>query len=212
MTAIPPGYAGPPGQAGPAVSRVETEAGPTRSGPDGRRTARLHPLIALLVAQLVVGVLLGLIWLSWAPRTLSYLLDNGNGGSLIIPDESESQVAGDGRFVVLSVLAGLAFGLIAWRLRRLRGPLTLAVLGVGSVLGSLLARTTGQLLSGGKNTAPLNTAFHPRLSLHASAALWLQALFAVLLYTALVGLSSDQHLGRGEPRPEPEPGPALTAG
>jgi hypothetical protein len=117
----------------------------------------------------------------------------------VIPNESESQIAGDGRFVVLSVIAGLLFGLLAWRLRGIRGPVTTGVLAGSSVLSSVLAMFTGKLLSGGSNSSALNTAFHPKLILHASAALWVQALFAVLVYTALVGISADQTLGRGTP-------------
>ncbi|MDQ2836379.1 MAG: DUF2567 domain-containing protein [Actinomycetota bacterium] len=160
-----------------------------------------RPLIMLVAAQLVTGALIGLIWLSWAPKAVSYLLSDGNGGSLVIPDESEAQVAGDGRFVVLTLIAGLLFGLLAWRLRSARGPLTVAVLGVGSVLGSLLAMLTGRLLSGGTNSAAINTAFHPPLTLHATAALWLQALLAVLVYTALAGMSSDPGLGASPKAP-----------
>jgi hypothetical protein len=159
----------------------------------GRR--RLAPLAALLAAQLAAGVAVGLIWLWWAPSAVSYLLSDGSGGSLVIPDESEAQVAGDGRFVALTMLAGVLFGLLAWTVRRLRGPLVIAVLGVGSLLGSTLAMATGRWLSGGTASPAVNTAFHPKLTLHASSALWLQALAAVLVYTALVGLSGDPSLG-----------------
>lgn len=163
-------------------------------------------LVLLLAGQLVTGVVIGLIWLGWAPRAVSYFVSDGNGGSLVIPEESEAQVAGDGRFVLLTVLAGLAFGLIAWQLRRQRGRLTMVVLGLGALLSSLLARFTGQLLSGGSKTAPINTAFHPPLALHASAAIWLQPLLAVLVYTVLVGLASDPALGRaGVPAPAGPP-------
>jgi hypothetical protein len=161
--------------------------------PAGRR--RLLPLAALLAAQLVAGVAIGLIWLWWAPSAVSYLLSDGSGGSLVIPDESEAQVAGDGRFVALTMLAGVLFGLLAWTMRRLRGPVAIAVLGVGSLLGSALAMGTGRWLSGGTASPALNTAFHPKLALHASSALWLQAFAAVLVYTALAGLSGDPTLG-----------------
>jgi hypothetical protein len=167
-----------------------------------------RPLLVLVFAQLVTGVVFGLIWLKWAPSTLSYFLSNGNGGSFVIPSEAESQIAGDGRFVVLSVIAGLLFGLLAWRVRGIRGPVTIGVLAVSSMLSSVLAMFTGKLLSGGSNPSAINTAFHPKLSLHASAALWVQALFAVLVYTALVGISADQTLGQGAPA-EPAPAEAL---
>jgi hypothetical protein len=70
---------------------------------------------------------------------------------------------------------------------------------VGGVLSSLLARAVGQLLSSAPAAAKVNSAFTPRLSLHAVPALWVQAFFAVLGYLALVGLSADPELGRPAP-------------
>lgn len=168
------------------------------------RTAIRLSLASLVVGQLLTGLVLGLVWLSWAPQTQSYLLSNGTGGSFVIPAESESQVAGDGRYVVLSVLAGLVFGLLAWRLRSVRGPVVVVVLAVSSVLSSLLMVGTGRLFASGSGAVSVNSAFHPRLTLHAGAAIWLQALFAVLVYTVFVGLSSDPSLGRGDSEAVPE--------
>jgi hypothetical protein len=155
----------------------------------------LRPFGALFAGQLVAGLLIGLLWRLWAPSSVSYLLSNGAGGSIVIPDESEAQIAGDGRFVLLSLLAGALFGLFGWTVRRYRGPVMAAVLAVGSLLGSVLAMATGRLLSGGTGSPALNTAFHPRLVLHASAALFVQAFIAVLVYTVLAGLSRDPALG-----------------
>jgi len=169
----------------------------------GRRG--LMPLGALLAAQLAAGVAIGLVWLWWSPSAVSYLLPDDSGRSVVIPDESEAQVAADGRFVVLTILAGVLFGLLAWTVRRLRGPLAIAVLGAGSLLGSVLAMATGQWLSGGTVSPAVNTAFHPKLALHASSALWLQALAAVLVYTSLVGLSVDPTLGTLDERPVQPP-------
>jgi hypothetical protein len=117
----------------------------------------------------------------------------------VVPGESESQIAGDGRFVLLSVLAGVVFGALAWRLRSRRGPLPLALLAVAGVLSSVLARAVGELLSSG-SARHLNAAFTPQLSLHSFAPLWVQAFFGVLVYTALAGLSSDPELDRAADR------------
>jgi hypothetical protein len=125
----------------------------------------------------------------------------------VIPDESEAQIAGDGRFVLLSLLAGLLFGLFAWTVRRHRGPMMAAVLAAGSLIGSVLAMVTGRLLSGGTGSPALNTAFHPRLTLHGSAALFVQAFVAVLAYTVLAGLSRDPALGLAEGPTDPALGP-----
>ena len=161
-------------------------------------------LLRLVLAQQLIGVALGLVWVFWSPSSVSYLLDAGNGTGVVVPAQSEAQVAGDGRYAVLTILAGLAFGLLAWRLRSSRGLAVLGVLTVSSLLGSLLALATGQLFSRGEHTTTLNTAFHPALVLHGTAEVFLQALFAALVYTVFVGLSGDRQLGRDDDRPAEE--------
>lgn len=163
-------------------------------------------LLRLVLAQQLISVALGLVWVFWSPSSVSYLLDAGNGTGVVVPAQSESQVAGDGRYALLTILAGLAFGLLAWRLRDSRGPAVLGVLTLSSLLGSLLALATGQLLSRGQHTSTLDTAFHPALVLHGTAEVFLQALFAALVYTLFVGLSGDRQLGRDDqPQPEEQP-------
>ena len=158
-------------------------------------------LVMLVLAQQLTGLLLGLIWLAWAPSSVSYLLDIGNGTGAVVPAPTEAQVAGDGRYAMLTALAGLLFGLLGWRMRGNRGPVTLVVLAASSLLGSLLALATGQLLSTGQHASALNTAFHPSLVLHGTALVFLQALLAVLAYTVCAGLSSDRELGRSPDLP-----------
>jgi hypothetical protein len=167
---------------------------PARSGRSWR------PLALLVTAQLLAGVLAGLVWRMTAPSTVSYLLSGGNGKPpFVIPDESESQIAGDGRFVLLSVLLGVVFGLVAWRLRTDRGPVVLGALAVAGLLSSVLARAVGELLSTGSAHRQLNAAFTPQLSLHAVPALAIQAFFGVLVYTARAGLSADPELTDRDP-------------
>ncbi|HTZ45169.1 MAG TPA: hypothetical protein VMB79_15025 [Jatrophihabitans sp.] len=190
-----------------SVMQAEPRPGGTdRALPDRRA------LSILVVGQLLAGVLAGLIWLAWSPSSVSYLLDAGNGTGIVVPAESESQIAGDGRYVLLTAVAGLVFGLLVWRLRASRGRLVLAILAVSSLLASLIALGTGELLSGRHRPGRLNTAFHPQLVLHATAAVFVQALVAVLLYTVLVGLASDQSLGRDEPGPAPSHAGTAPAG
>lgn len=166
------------------------------AGPDGPTPrASLRPLVLLVAAQLLCGALAGLAWWAWSPRTLSYLISGASGQPpFVVPDESESQVAGDGRFVLMSIGLGMVFGLVAWRLRALRGPAVLATLAAAGLLSSLLARTVGELLPSGIPARQVDAAFHPQLTLHSPAALAVQAFFSVLVYTALAGLSADGDL------------------
>jgi hypothetical protein len=154
-----------------------------------------RPLALLVAAQLLAGVLAGLVWRAWSPHSVSYLISGGQGRpDFVVPVESESQIAGDGRFVLLSIGLGMVFGLAAWRLRANRGPVVLAALAVVGVLSSVLARTVGELLPSGSPARRVDAAFAPQLSLHSLPALAVQAFFGVLVYTALVGLSADPDL------------------
>ncbi|HEY0169074.1 MAG TPA: DUF2567 domain-containing protein [Jatrophihabitans sp.] len=172
---------------------------PAPDASNARRARRSWRPLALLVAgQLLAGALVGLVWHAWAPPTLSYLVAGADGKpAFVVPQESESQIAGDGRFVLLSVLLGLVFGLLAWRLRAHRGPAVLAALAGAGVLSSVLACAVGEALSGSGPARKLNAAFAPELSLHSWPALAVQAFFAVLVYTALAGLSGDPDLQSG---------------
>lgn len=160
------------------------------------RPARALALLA--AAQLLAGLLAGVVWRLTSPSAVSYLLSGADGKPpFVVPDESESQIAGDGRFVLLSIALGMVFGLVAWRLRVQRGPIVLGTLAVAGLLSSLLARGVGELLSTGSADRQLDAAFTPQLSLHALPALAVQAFFAVLVYTARAGLSADPDLGDG---------------
>jgi hypothetical protein len=178
----------------PAAGLLTTEQAVPGAGP-GRPTRSWRPLAILAAVQLLAGLLAGLVWRFTAPSTVSYLISGGDGKpAFVIPDEGESQIAGDGRFVLLSIALGMVFGLAAYRLRAIRGPIVLGVLAAIGLLSSVLARAVGELLSTGSADRKLDAAFTPQLSLHAVPALAVQAFFAVLVYTARAGLSSDPDL------------------
>ncbi|MDQ1730535.1 MAG: hypothetical protein QOK10_694 [Pseudonocardiales bacterium] len=150
------------------------------------------PWAIVFGGQLLLGLIAGLIWLAWAPKTVGYLIPGANNATLFIPDESENQIAGDGRYCLLTVIVGAAAALLAWYLlRHRRGPLTLTALALSSLLSSLLARWIGEVLSSGHNTGALRTAIQPTLTLHALPLLLVQSFVAVLVYTALAGFNSD---------------------
>jgi hypothetical protein len=183
-----------------ATLRTDAEAGEARPSQPRRADQSLRPLALLVAAQLLAGVLAGLVWRATAPSTVSYLLSGADGKPpFVIPDESESQIADDGRFVLLSIALGMVFGLAAWRLRMVRGPIVLGALAAAGLLSSVLARAVGELLSTGSGHRQLDAAFTPQLSLHALPALAIQAFFAVLVYTARAGLSSDPDLADPDP-------------
>jgi uncharacterized membrane protein YeaQ/YmgE (transglycosylase-associated protein family) len=156
---------------------------------------RWRPLLWLAAAQLLSGVLIGLIWLQWAPTTIAYVVPGEANTTFLIPDEVESQFAGDGRFGVLCALVGIVAGVVAWRFKSNRGPFAVMTLAAAGVLSSILARWMGSQFASGSTTGALGTAIHPPLSLHSISMLWVQSFMAVLAYTALAGLSNDFTLG-----------------
>lgn len=179
------------------------EAADRPAGGDRRWRARLapqlRPRLALLFAQLLGGVALGLLWAWWSPRSVAYVVQISAGHTALVPPESESQVAADGRFVVLSAIIGVAFGVAAWLTRRVRGPVTVVCLAAGAVLSSLVAAGVGHLVSSGSGSGAVNTVVTQKLALHGVSWLWVQAFCAVLVYVAIAGLLADPTLGRSAP-------------
>ncbi len=160
--------------------------------PVGRAGGGSRQLVIGVAAQLVAGVVVGLVWLAWSPHTVAYLVQGPGAGTVLIPAEAENQVAGDGRFVLLSLGVGVVAGFIAWfGGRSRRGPVVLALLAATGLVSAVVARTVGELLAGGSSTGAAGSVVHPALSLHGTPMLAVQALGAVFVYTVLAGVSSD---------------------
>ena len=159
-----------------------------------------RPLAVLTAALLVAGVVVGAIWAAWSPP-------GPRGGILkagIQADETESFVAGDGRFALLTGLVGLVAGVAAWYLRRQRGSLVALALGVGGLGGSLIADGIGHLVRGDGSTYPCGTETgkcveHLPLQVQMHGLLFLQAAVAVLVYSLFVAFAVDDDLGRPDP-------------
>jgi hypothetical protein len=134
-------------------------------------------VIAILVA---LGALLGVGWARWSRTPTRGLIYTGHA---IIPDQTEGFISSDARFVVLTGVTGLLAGLLAWRWRAPRGPVAVAALAVGGVLGALVTSLVGAVLGGGRATGAINTVV-PRLPLrvHALGCLFIEAALATALY------------------------------
>ena len=168
-----------------------------------------RPLLLVFGGQILLGLIAGAAWRLWAPRTIGYVVQGTNGGSVFIPAESEGQISGDGRFLLLTVVVGLAAGFTSWfLLRTRRGPLTLLALTVGALASSLVARWFGELLSSHTVRAADQVTEYPALTLHGEPILFVQAFAAVLIYVALAGFSSNPTLRPTDPV-EPEQPAAL---
>jgi hypothetical protein len=172
-----------------------------------RRAARSRPRWApredvragvyLVLALAVLGALLGVLWQWWSPPgPLGYVV----APHAIQPDETESFIAGDGRFAVICASAGLVAGLVAWFRTSTRGPVMALALGVGGLLGSYLTSVVGHALAGGTGNGKANTLLqHLPLTVHMRGLFLLEATVAVLVYGVCASFAAEDDLGRPEP-------------
>jgi hypothetical protein len=155
----------------------------------------------LAAAMCVVGCLVGVIWAAWSPAGPAG--ERVPGG--IIADETEAFIAGDGRFVLLTVIVGIAAGVAAWYLRSVRGPLLAVALGVGGLAGAFLTRTVGHLMQGSSPAIHSHGHvfyLHLALDVHATGLLFAEAAVAALCYALFVAFTASDDLGRPDPSRE----------
>jgi hypothetical protein len=149
----------------------------------------------LIAGFVVIGAVLGAIWLQWSPpRPRAYILGPG----AVLPDESESFISTDARFVILTGAAGVVVAMATWFRRSLRGPAAVLALGLGGAAGSLTCLLVGRLFGGGQAEGPAHTVVLSPLTVHASQFIGFQAFVAVAVYASAVLLCERNDLGRDE--------------
>jgi hypothetical protein len=148
----------------------------------------------------VLGVPAGLLWTTVAPRT-TYVIAGGK--ALLGDPESQTLIAADGWFAVLTALAGVLCGVVAYVLAGRLGELALlAALGVGGTAAGLIARWAGGLVGHSSfqhlvHTARDGTAARNALHLHAKGVVIAWPLIAIVVF----GLLEVLDLARRESRP-----------
>ncbi len=197
--------------------------------PPSRGRQALIP-VAIVLAVAAFGVAVGWLWAEIAPRVPVVKADGGRYYYGVA--EPEQAVAGDGWFLVLGVIVGVLLAIAAWvLLRRYRGYVMMAALGLGSILGAWVAWFVGYKIAmteftrvaattpvDGRLNAPLELAMtnmnpHKWWFPGLTGVIVAQALAAVLVYTILAGFSAFEDLGTRRPvplPPEPEPAEAGT--
>ncbi|CAA9267664.1 MAG: hypothetical protein AVDCRST_MAG41-2720, partial [uncultured Corynebacteriales bacterium] len=177
-----------------------------RLWPPGR--TELATAAALLLGLAVLGALLAPLWVRLAPR-LDFRVDQPGRALPVVPS-AEEYIAADGRYVLLTLAAGLLAGLVAWRVARSRGPLVLLALAAGGLLGAVLTWRLGLRLGTGYQPADLQEVgriVQQPLTLRARAALVVEPFAAVVVYLLAAGFAARNDLGRDEDTQEP-PAPA----
>ncbi len=98
----------------------------------------------ITVAVALGGVLLGLLWLWLAPRVPLVGDVTGNSWVVYLKDsEGEQAIGVDGTFTLLALAFGVLSAVAVFLLRRRGGVPLVVALGVGGLLGSLLAWRLG---------------------------------------------------------------------
>jgi hypothetical protein len=202
-------YAVSPGEYGTAYGRLPPTgwppARPARWWPPTRREIRTA--LALILGMVALGAALAPAWAALAPRLAYRVVQPGR--ALPVVPEAEEYIAADGRFVLLTLGAGVLAGLVAWSLRRTRGPVMLVALAVGGLLAAAVTWRLGVALAPGYRAEELQEVgrtVYQSLRLGALAALVVEPFAAVLVYLAGAGFAARTDLGRPDP-PAPS-GPA----
>ncbi|WP_318204049.1 AAA family ATPase [Streptomyces sp. SCL15-4] len=167
--------------------------GRAQDGP-GLRT-ELREAAVLTVALALAGVLLGLLWWWLAPQVplVGDVLDK-NWVVYLKDSEGEQAVGVDGTFTLLGLGFGLVSALAVFLLRRRGGVPLVVALGLGSLLGSLLAWRLGIRLGPDADVLAHARAvgkgvtFSAPLKLSAKGALLAWPLAALLAHLGLTGL------------------------
>jgi hypothetical protein len=156
--------------------------------------------VAATLVIAVLGVPAGLLWTTVAPRT-TYVIAGGK--ALLGDPESQTLIAADGWFAVLTAAAGVLCGIVAYVLAgRLREFGLLAALGVGGTAAGLLAWWVGRLVGLSSfqhqvRTAHDGTTAKGALGLHAVGVVIAWPLLALVVF----GLLEALDVARRESRP-----------
>ncbi len=150
---------------------------------------RICAAATLIIA--VLGVLVGLLWTTIAPRT-SYVIVGGK--SFLADPEAQTLIAADGWYATITAAAGLLCGLVAYILAgRLRDTGLIAGLALGGTAAALIAWRVGHLFGNSAfrhqvRTARDGTTARAALDLHAAGVVISWPLIALVVYGLLEAL------------------------
>ena len=182
-----------------------------REWPIGRADLVWAAVWALV--PVVAGLVLAFVWHALGPHVEIVMT------AIDQPDltdyNTEAFVAGDGRYAVLTGIAGVVTGALAWLLRRGRGPLLVIALAAGSLGGAFLTWKLGTHLGEAEyrhlfKTAVAGTHFSQNMQLRAEGLVYLEPLAAVAVFVGCAAWSRYPDLtpsAHHEPLPAYPPPP-----
>lgn len=169
---------------------------------------RIGVAAALVIA--VLGVPAGLLWTTVAPRT-TYVIAGGK--ALLGDPESQTLIAADGWFAVLTAVAGLLCAVIAYTLAGRYGEIGLiSALGAGGTAAGLVAWWVGSLIGRSAfqhqlHTARDGTTVKNALDLHAAGVVIAWPLVGIVAFGLLEALDLARRDSRSGARDDRGAGP-----
>lgn len=182
----------------PAPGGVAVADPPTRHARWWLTRRDLTAAVLVLIALVLAGLLLGVVWYLLAPR-LSFRIDSARNIVPLGAVESEALIGADGWFAAMAAVAGLAAGLVCWWWRAVRGPAVAVGLAAGGVLGALVMSLIGHLLGHGPSSGQLHQVgaiVQAPLELRSKVALVVEPFLAVAVYVIGAGFAGEDDLGR----------------
>ncbi len=159
----------------------------------GQVAADVRAGLVAVIASVLVGAPVGLLWAAVAPR-VDVVIAAGN-ANLAMPGTSDF-IAADGLFLFTTAVAGLVGGAVAWVLGRRHGPGVVVGLAVGGLLAALVAMRVGQTVNADEVEAFVRAgqqgALELSLRLRAREALVGWPVAALVAYVALSLLRKDR--------------------
>ncbi|KOV71174.1 ATPase AAA [Streptomyces sp. MMG1121] len=211
MTPPPPPHDDSPHQVWQGSPAGAPGAGRHEQDGPGMKT-EVRDAAVITVAVAVAGVLLGLLWWWLAPHVP--LIGDAVDKSWVVylkDSEGEQAIGVDGTFTLLALGFGLVSGAAVFLLRRRGGVPVVVALGVGALLGSLLAwrlgiwlGPTSDVIAHAKQVGK-GVTFSAPLKLGAKGALLAWPLAALIVHLGLTAL-----FGPRDPEPPYPHGPAAT--
>ncbi|WP_395573583.1 AAA family ATPase [Streptomyces sp. BK79] len=178
-----------------------------QDGPGMMTEVRQAAVAAVVMA--LSGALLGVLWWKLAP-TVPLVGDLVDDSWVVYLKDSEGEqaVGVDGTFTLLALAFGAVSAVAVFLLRRRGGVPLVAALGVGGLLGSLLAWRVGvwlgpatDVIAHAKDVGK-GVTFSAPLKLGAKGALLAWSVAALVVHLTLTGL-----FGPRDPEPDPWPAP-----
>ncbi|HEV2088261.1 MAG TPA: hypothetical protein VGR21_08115 [Cryptosporangiaceae bacterium] len=156
----------------------------------------LIPAALLALALAASGAVTAWIWSVLAPRVQVVMTAEG---PVLRDIHTEDWVAGDMAYGLIVLVAGLAAGLIAYSLRRWRGPTMLLALMVGSLAGAVICAWLGPTFDAEAyrrlvETAPVGRQFGRPADLRATGLVLVQPMAAVISYVVCAAWSRSPDL------------------